>query len=71
MYVTVDVSIEETGDERILLRLVVHDEIGGTYEVEKPDGRKHDVWLCNVVHFIFGEHPDLIYCKTVRIVKAW
>lgn len=34
MYITVDVSLEKTEDNPIKLRLVAHDEIGGTYQVE-------------------------------------
>ena len=63
LYVTVDVNLEDSGDDSIILRLVAHDEIGGTYQVENLSEFKHDVWLCNVVHFIFGEHPDVIYFK--------
>ena len=65
MYVTVDVNLEKTEGETIELRLVAHDEIGGTYQVENLEGFKHDVWLCNVVHFVFGEHPELIYFKVL------
>ena len=56
LYVTVDVSLED--DFPIRLKLVAHDEIGGTYQVENLDGFNEDVWLCNVVHFLFGEHPE-------------
>lgn len=63
IYVTVDVNLEEPGDDSIILKLVAHDEIGGTYQVENLSELKHDVWLCNVVHFLFGEHPDVIYFK--------
>lgn len=65
LYVTVDVSLEDTGDDAIILKLAAHDAIGGTYEVENLPEFKYDVWLCNVVHFLFGEHPDMIYFKVV------
>ena len=47
LYVTVDVSLEDPGDDSIVLKLVVHDEIGGTYQVENLSEFKHDVWLTN------------------------
>ena len=61
LYVTVDVSLEDTTKHPIKLKLVAHDVIGGTYQVENFDGFHQEVWLCNVVHFIFGEHPENIY----------
>ena len=38
LYVTVDVSLEDTGDYPIMLKLVAHDVIGGTYQVENLEG---------------------------------
>lgn len=64
LYVNVDVSLKDTLDDSIILNLVSHDEIGGTYQVENLPGFNHDIWLCNVVHFIFGEHPEMFYIKT-------
>ena len=61
LYVTVEVSLED--DYPDLLKLVAHDEIGGTYQVENLDGFHEDVWLCNVVHFVFGEHPEEIFFR--------
>ena len=64
LYVTVDVNLEDAGDDSIVLKLVAHDEIGGTYQVENCDGFSNkDVWLCNVVHYLFGEHPNMLYFK--------
>ena len=63
LYVTVDVSLEDTDNYPIVLKLVAHDVIGGTYQVENLEGFNREVWLCNVVHFIYGEHPEIIYFK--------
>lgn len=63
LYVTVDVSLEDAEDHPILLRLVAHDEIGGTYQVKNLDEFRQDIWLCNVVHFVYGEHPEIIYFR--------
>ncbi|MCR4852659.1 MAG: hypothetical protein K5893_03615 [Prevotella sp.] len=64
LYVTVEVSLEEEEGYSIL-KLAAHDEIGGTHQVENMDGFSNDVWLCNVVHYLYGEHPEVIYFKTV------
>ena len=63
LYVNIDVSLEDTHDNPIILTLIAHDEIGGTYKVENLEGFNQNVWLCNVVHFIFGGHPENFYFK--------
>jgi hypothetical protein len=64
LYVSIDVSLEDNGDDPTVLTLVAHDEIGGTYKVDNLEGFKEDVWLCNVVHYVFGEHPEVLFFKT-------
>ncbi len=64
MYVNLEVSSEEQKDWNSL-HLFVHDEIGGTYTVSGIDDFKEDVWLCNVMHNVFGEHPEIIYFKVL------
>ena len=67
LYVSVNVSLEYNGNNAILLKLVAHDEIGGTYQVENCEGFSNkDVWLCNVVHYLFGEHPEEIWFEPIR-----
>lgn len=65
LYVTVKVELEEFPDCSEL-KLIVHDELGGTYKVNNVKGFNEDIWLCNVVHYIFGEHPEVIYFKNDR-----
>ena len=60
LYVIIDMSLEERPGYSVM-RLVAHDVIGGTYQVENLEGFSQDVWLCNVVHFLFGEHPEEIF----------
>ena len=65
LYVTLDVRLE--GNKYMhCLKLVKHDEIGGTYEVTDHGCFDKDVWLCNVVHYLFGEHPEEIYFNIKR-----
>jgi hypothetical protein len=64
LYVTLDVSLDEFPGYSFL-ELVGHDALGGTYQVRNVVGFDHEVWLCNVVHFLFGEHPENIYFKVL------
>ena len=45
------------------LDLVSHDDSGGTYEVSGVDGFDQEIWLCNVVHELYWDHPEVIYFK--------
>ena len=64
MYVNMMVDTQEHSDWNVL-NLVDHDEVGGTYQVQGVEGFYQDVWLCNVVHEVLGEHPEIIYFKIV------
>ena len=64
LYVTLDVSLEEI-QYYSELKLISHDEIGATYEVLHFRNYTKDVWLCNVVHNLYGEHPDVIYFRVI------
>ena len=61
LYVNLRISLEYDSD-MYHLHLVKHDELGGTYEVMNHGRFLHkDIWLCNVVHDIIGEHPEDIW----------
>lgn len=62
LYVNLKVDIEEQPGWSIL-QLIAHDELGGTYQVNTVGNFEGDIWLCNVVHDVLGEHPDTIYFK--------
>lgn len=65
LYVTLDVRLE--GNQYMhCLKLVKHDEIGVTYEVTDHGRFDKDIWLSNVVHYLFGEHPEFIYFNIKR-----
>ena len=64
LYVTLDVNLEEVKDY-CRLKLISHDEIGATYEVLNFRHFTKDVWLCNVVHNLYEEHPDVIYFRVI------
>jgi len=66
LYVTLDVSLDKNPwNDQFCLKLVKHDEIGGTYEVTDHARFNKDIWLCNVVHYLFGELPEYIYYKVL------
>lgn len=62
--VTIDVS-DEAFPGASTLSLVEHDDFGGTYSVSGIDGFSRTVWLCNVMHYVFREHPEEIYFKVI------
>jgi hypothetical protein len=64
MFVTLKVDEEEQPGWSYL-ELVAHDEAGGTYRVNTEEDYDGEVWLCNVVHDIFGEHPETIWFKCI------
>jgi len=65
IYVTLEVSLDEQ-DGWPFLELVDHNAFGGTYKVHNVERFYQEAWLCNVVHFIFDEHPEYIYFKVVE-----
>ena len=46
-------------------KLINHDECGGTYANVKNENET--MWLCNVTHLIFSEHPEMLYVKSIKI----
>ena len=64
LYVNIKVDDEEHPGW-IILSLVDHDELGGTYKVSGIEGFDQDIWLCNVVHVVLGEHPETIFFKVL------
>ncbi len=63
LYVSIKFTEEDNPDYPFILELVAHDDIGGTYHVKDLPGFDKDIWLCNVVHEVFGEHPEFIRFK--------
>ena len=67
LFVDLDISLEEpvTGDY-FTLEMVAHDDSGGYYNVINCDKFSGTIWLCNVVHEFFKEHPERIYCSEIE-----
>lgn len=66
MYATLDVSLEEPADgDYFSMEMESHDDFGAFYNVEGCPLFSGTIWLCNVVHSVFREHPDTLYCKVI------
>jgi hypothetical protein len=63
----------------LVLTLKEHDDEGGYYDISgllfmdfmvtygsEFIGITPQVWICNVTHDVFGEHPEVIYVLEVR-----
>lgn len=74
--VAIDVSTEQTHIENyVYSTLIEHDDYGGTYRIDityLPSTLcdlielGQTFWLCNVAHFVFGEHPKEIYFNLIK-----
>lgn len=61
---TITLSDDDMSDTFITLRRKEHDEDGAWYTVFGTDFE--DVWICNVTHDVFGEHPETIYINKIN-----
>lgn len=66
------------GDNLFILHRISHNGYGATYSVEagyefsaernnEIIPNKFHLWLCNVVHTVFGDHPKTIYITTMKV----
>jgi hypothetical protein len=63
--VTVEFSDTEDGESLFAYQLIEHDEEGGTYA--NKINPLQTMWLCNVTHFVFGEHPQEFFITYVNV----
>ena len=57
----------EAGDPIITLTRKDHDEDGAFYSVESSIFVDIlEIWICNVTHDVFGEHPEKIYIYKIE-----
>ena len=67
MYSSLDINLEEPEEgDYFTLEIEAHDEDGAFYNVIGCDKFEGTIWLCNVMHFVFGDHPDRLYCKVIE-----
>lgn len=55
------VSDKETSDFIAHFNRVEHDEDGAYYQACGNYDMLYPIWICNVTHDVFGEHPQDIY----------
>lgn len=62
LYVTLEVNDEEPPHNKYFtLEMEAHDPAGAHYNVCNCDRFSGIIWLCNVTHEFFGEHPEKIF----------
>lgn len=65
LYVNLEVTTKPEYFICSTLKLISHDECGATYDVLDCPWFEGTIWLCNVVHEIFGEHPEEIFFMVI------
>ena len=67
MYSSLDISMDDPEEEDYFtLDIEAHDEDGAFYNVIGCDKFEGTIWFCNVMHFVFGDHPDRLFCKVIE-----
>lgn len=64
---SLEVSEEEpTVGEYFILEMEAHDDEGAFYNVIDCPEYNGTIWLCNVTHEFFGDHPEKLYCQIIE-----
>ena len=67
LFVDLEINLDEPeSGNYFTLEMEAHDDSGGYYNVLNCDKFSGTIWLCNVVHEFFNEHPELIYCTEIE-----
>lgn len=64
--ITVKVSDKPVPDYLIRMYLTEHDSDGAWYQLVVMSYESEQIWICNVTHDVFGEHPEQIYIIEVK-----
>lgn len=59
--VTFELSDEQTYEYIVHFNRVEHDDYGAYYQACCNYELLEPIWICNVTHDVFGEHPEDIY----------
>lgn len=62
--VTLDLDIESSDFPFATLIRIEHDDDGATYKVESSLNTEL-IWICNVTHYVLGEHPERIFINAI------
>jgi len=71
--VTLDLSTKKEDDPLLIFTMKSHDDDGAYYNIDGSLYKQHiaeilpwfagyvpEIWICNVTHDVFGEHPETI-----------
>ena len=64
--VMIEMSDCPTGIDICRLRMINHNQWGATYSVNGSNLGVSTLWICNVTHDVFGEHPKHIFIQSIR-----
>lgn len=64
--VTLTLSDEQTYDYLVHFNMTEHDEDGAYYQACGDYDLLYPIWICNVTHDIFGEHPEDLYILKIK-----
>lgn len=64
--VTLTLSDENTYEYVAHFNRTEHDDDGAYYQVCGNYDILGQIWLCNVTHDVFGEHPEDIYLLNIK-----
>ncbi len=64
--VTVKVSDNPVPDYLIRMYRTEHDSDGAWYQLVAMSYESEQIWICNVTHDVFGEHPEEIYIIDIK-----
>lgn len=59
--ITLTLSDEQTYEYMVHFNRVEHDDDGAYYQACGNYDLLEPIWICNVTHDVFGEHPEDIY----------
>lgn len=73
--VKLDITLDEPKQYLIKMSISEHDNEGAWYDLMGPkynqimgeiDDMFTQIWICNVTHEVFGEHPDVMYIDSIE-----
>ena len=64
--ITLTLSDEDTNDYVFHFNRAEHDDDGAYYQACGDYDLLYPIWICNVTHDVFGEHPENLYILKVK-----
>lgn len=77
--VTLNIEVDESKQYLIKMAIKEHDDEGAWYSLMGPLYNQvmtetatpfTEIWICNVTHAVFGEHPEAIYITSIERCDA-